>query len=184
MNLRVSKLKGFIGGLLLTIAPLLVYSGFPLVGFLLAILGFTALLLFLRSLSRIYDEPMIWFYAKLSTLSLVSGLLLAYLASLDKLLSSPYLLGVTLIPALIDVITFANLSQLFTTLAYYTLLLLAAYSLLRAFTIASIKSREWKLEVVGYSVLVTIVAGSTLLLPIISGFLLVLVSIYGRLREP
>jgi hypothetical protein len=40
------------------------------------------------------------------------------------------------------------------------------------------------LDVVGYSVLLTAIAGSTLLLPILSGLLMTMTSIYGKLREP
>jgi hypothetical protein len=94
------------------------------------------------------------------------------------------MLGVTLIPALINAITLASILQLITIITFYTLLLLGAYSLLKAFHIASIKSRERMLDVVGYSVLLTAIAGSTLLLPILSGLLMTMISIYGKLREP
>jgi hypothetical protein len=184
VNLRISKLEGFSGGLLLLLSPLLLYSGLAVVGLLSAITGFAAILIFLRTLSRVYDEPLIQFYANLSALFIVSCFIIARLGGLEEVFNTPYMLGVTLIPALINAITLASILQLITIITFYTLLLLGAYSLLKAFHIASIKSRERMLDVVGYSVLLTAIAGSTLLLPILSGLLMTMTSIYGKLREP
>ncbi len=184
MDIRIYRLEGFSGGLLLLLSPLLLYSNLTIIGLLFAIAGFTVVLVFLRSLSKVYDEPLIEFYAKLSVLPLTGSILIARLGGLEEALKAPYMLGVTLIPALVEAITLASLLQLIAVIAFYTLLLLGAYSLLKAFYIASVKSREWMLEIVGYSVLLTAIAGSTLLLLILSGLLIVMTSIYGRFREP
>ena len=184
MSLRICKLEGFSGGLLLLLSPLLIYSNLAVVGLLSAIVGFAAILVFLRTLSRVYDEPLIQFYAKLSALLMAGCFIIARLGGLEEAFNTPYMLGVTLIPALINAITLAGILQLIAIVTFYTLLLLGAYSLLKAFHIASIKSRERMLGIVGYSVLLTAITGSTLLLPILSGLLMTMTSIYGKLREP
>lgn len=94
------------------------------------------------------------------------------------------MLKVTPLPELVDAITLASLSQLVAVIAFYALLLLGAYNLLKAFHIVSVKSREWMLETVGYSVPLTSLIGSTLLFLLLSGLLITLTSVYGRLREP
>jgi len=184
LDVRTSRLLGFTGGLLLVLSPLLVYASLPLVGFIAALAGFTSILFFLRLLSRVYDEPLIWSYAKLSALAFIGLLAVARLGGVDEALKAPYLLGVTLIPSLVNAVTFASLIQLLALLAFYTLLLLGSFYLLKAFTLTSIKSRERRLALVGYTALVLAALASTLLTPILSGFLLVIVMIYGRLREP
>lgn len=184
MDLRISKLEGFSGGLLLTLSPLLLYSDLAFIGVFSAITGFAVTLLFLRTLSRVYDEPLIQFHARLSAILIAGSVVIAYLGGLEEVFDAPYMLKVTLLPELVDAITLASLSQLVAVIAFYTLLLLGAYNLLKAFHIVSVKSREWMLETVGYSVLLTSLIGSTLLFFLLSGLLITLTSVYGRLREP
>lgn len=169
---------------MLTLSIPLIYSNLSITGVIFCFTGFTLILYYLRALSTIYDEPLIWFYARLSALLLALAIIISRLARLDVLTGASYMLGVTLIPGLVDAITLASIPQLTAILLFYSLLITGAYALLRSFELSSIKSREWKLGIVGYSMLITAIAGSTTLLPVLSGFIMVLTSIYGRPREP